>query len=127
MIEAARRALAGLRVPVFDSVVADEDLQNTYVLLLAPNSGRGGQEALSGGPSQVPLTVRAVGVTPAQVRVLLMSTREALRGLHVVSGVSRWAFHWDGSPRDIQVDRQIKNKLGTFPVFLDDEYTVFME
>ena len=127
MIEAIKGALAGLRVPVFDSVVADEDLQNSYILLLAPSSGRGSQETLSGGPSQVLLTVRAVGVTPAQVRALLMSTRAALRGMHVVSAGSRWAFHWDGSPRDIQVDRQIKNKLGTFPVFLDDEYTVFLE
>ena len=127
MIDLIRARLADLGIPVFDSFVTDEDLQDTYVLVVAPDFARGVNESLSGDASQVDLIVRAVGVTPGQVRALVHSTRDRLRNVSAVSHGRRWAFHWDGSPRPVQSDRQAKNSQGTFPVWLDDEYTVFVE
>lgn len=127
MINAARAALADIPVPVFDSYVTDEELQDTYILLLSPLPNDGRESTLSGAPSQVDLIVRAVGVSAEQVRALLAEARSRLRGLHVASDWQRFAFQWDGSPRPIQVDQQSKNRLGTFPAYLDDEYTVYIQ
>lgn len=128
MIDLIRERLSGLSgVKVFDSFVRDDELQQTYVLVIGSASSRSGDEAMSGGPSGGHITVRAVGVTPGQVRSLLESTRDRLRNLHAVSNGRRYAFYWEGSPRPIQSDQQAKNDLGTFPVWLDDEYSVYVE
>lgn len=127
MIDLIRSRLADMSVPVFDSFVTDEELQASYVLIVAPGLERGGDESLDGGPSSVDLIVRAVGVTPGQVRALVEATRARLRGVRGLSGGKWWSFHWDGSPRPVQADQQSKNSLGTFPVWLDDEYTVYAE
>lgn len=127
MIDLIKARLADLPVPVFDSFVTDEELQNSYVLVVAAGMGRGSEEALPGAGSERLLIVRAVGVSAGQVRSLLDSTQERLRNVQAISNGFRWSFYWDGSPRPIQQDQQSKNNLGTFPVFLDDEYTVYAE
>ncbi|MBM9432340.1 hypothetical protein [Flaviflexus equikiangi] len=127
MINAARAALADVPVPVFDSFVSDEELQDTYILLISPLPNEGDESPLSGSPSQADLIVRAVGVSADQVRALLSEVRSRLRGLHVASDWQRFAFQWVGSPRPIQVDGQSKNRLGTFPTYLDDEFVVYIE
>lgn len=116
-----------LNVTVFDSFVNADVVQDTYVLLLAPDSSRSEVDTFTSGPSETPLIVRAVGVTAGQVRALLRSTRGYLDGRAVVSGGFRFSFRLEGSPRQVQQDTQVTNSLRTHPVFLDDEYAVYRQ
>ena len=127
MINIIRSRLTELPLPIFDSFVTDEEMQDTYILVVAPGFARGVDETMDGSPSAVDVIVRAVGVSPGQVRALLDSVRERIRGVRELSDGRWWSFHWDGSPRPVQADQQSKNSLGTFPVWLDDEYTVYVE
>ena len=126
MIEVIETALADLDIRLYDSD-ATEAVEDYYVLLVAPSVGRGFQDTLAGGGA-INLIVRAVGIDPGHARLILAETRKRLRGLHAQQGGTRFAFHWDGCPRPVQVERIVRSDgTDTNMCWLDDEYTVFME
>lgn len=127
MIDAIRAAVADLEgLQVFDSD-ATEATTPYYLLVLAPGIGRSSEDALACGGA-VPVIVRAVGVDPGHARMILAASRDRLRNLQTVSNGMRWSFHFDGSPRPVQVERVVRaGETDTNFCWLDDEYTVFTE
>lgn len=121
MITVIRQALSELGVAVFDSDATDTTTDH-YLLLLFPSLTRSSEDPVGPCGGQVDLIVRAVGVTPAHSRAILEAARAKLRGLHT----NGWAFHWDGCPRPVQIERNVRIAgTNTNLAFLDDEYTVF--
>ena len=126
MIDAIRTALEPLNVQVYDSD-ATEATEPYYVLVIAPDVSRSSEDTIVGGGA-VNLIVRAVGAFPAHARHVLAETRALLRNRAAVSNGRRWSFHWDGSPRPVQVERVVREgATDTNYCWLDDEYTVYVE
>lgn len=120
MFSTIKSALADLDLAVFDSDATDTTTDH-YVLLLAPGVSRSGEDSIGCGGA-VDLIVRAVGVTPEHARLILSETRSRLRNLHA----GGWSFYWDGSPRQVQVERNVRIAgTNTSIAFVDDEYTVY--
>ena len=122
MFDTVKALLAGLDIAVFDTD-ATETTVDHYVLVMFPGLSRSREESIACG-GQVDLIVRSVGVTPEHARRIQQATRERLRGAHT----GEWAFHWDGSPRPLQVERNVRIAgTNTALAWVDDEYTVFAD
>jgi len=127
VIDAIEHALDGLGLKVYDSD-ATEATEPFYLLVVAPEIDRHSQEDIAGTAGAVHLIARAVGVDPGHARMILRAVRERLRNLQTVSNGVRWSFHWDGSPRPVQVERVVRaGETDTNYCWIDDEYTVLTE
>lgn len=122
MFDVVASLLSGLGISVFDSD-ATETTVDHYVLIMFPGLTRSREESIACG-GQVDLIVRSVGVTPEHARRIQQATRKRLRGAHT----GEWAFHWDGSPRPLQVERNVRIAgTNTALAWVDDEYTVYTQ
>lgn len=124
MIEALTSLVGSLGIDVFDTD-ATEATRPYYLLILAPEAGRHDNEPISTRGQGDRVIVRAVGVEPKHARAILTQSRTLLRGAHTTRGGVTWSFEWLGSPRPVQVERNVRvGETDTNIAWVDDEYIV---
>ncbi|MGJ9505389.1 hypothetical protein ACX3T3_05510 [Actinotignum schaalii] len=127
LFDAIKKQLDFLQLKVYDGD-ATEAAGPPYVIIDYALATRSDEEPVEGAPTRADVTVRAVGVNAQQARTLLEACRRLLRGHTVEGEYARYSFQLDGCPRGVVVDRTVRNRAtDTNLVFVDDEYSVFIE
>lgn len=127
IIEAVKKILAPLNIEIFDSDATGAKT-NGYILVLGATPSRGEEESLTTESGQSGIIVRAVGVDARHARTVLLKTRELLFGKMVQLPQAWVSFQFDGCPRPAQIDRILpETTTNTNRVFIDDEYTVYIQ